>query len=242
MRLIWVLVNLGVWTAILSSIGIVLSLFEWRGRVFRWIAWIWSKIILWTSGVHYTVRGLENLDPKGHYVFAANHESAFDIPLAFAGLPYQMATISKIELRKIPFLGWAMIMARHVFVDRRNHEHAVAALHKAKKSLQDNPRSILIFPEGTRSLDGKVHEFKRGGMILAMEAELPIVPVAMCGTSRVVTKGSWSLTPARVELRVGSPISTVGLTLKDRKPLAEQVRQAVIELKSAWKDDAVSAS
>lgn len=241
MRLIWVLLNLGLWTAILSLLGIFLSLFEWRGRVFRWIAWIWSKIILWSSGVRYTVRGLDYLDPHGHYIFAANHESAFDIPLAFAALPYQMATISKIELRKIPFLGWAMIMARHVFVDRRNHERAVAALQKARKSLRDNPRSVLIFPEGTRSMDGKIHEFKRGGMILAMEAEMSIVPVAMCGTARVVTKGSWSLTPSRVELRVGAPIPTKGFIIKDRKRLAEQVRQAVIQLKADWKQDVVRA-
>ncbi len=237
MRLIWVLLNLVVWTLVLSIIGMVLSLFEWKGRVFRWIAWIWSRIILAVSGVRYTVRGLEHLDPKGHYVFAANHESAFDIPLVFAGLPYQMAPISKIELRKIPFFGWAMIMARHVFVDRRNHDRAITALNKAKESLRKNPRSVLVFPEGTRSLDGKIHEFKRGGLILAMEMNMPVVPVAVCGTAQVVTKGSWSLTPAQVELRIGSPIETTGLTLQDRKPFAERVRQAVIELKTAWEND-----
>ncbi|RMF07113.1 MAG: 1-acyl-sn-glycerol-3-phosphate acyltransferase [Candidatus Neomarinimicrobiota bacterium] len=234
MRLIWVLLNLGVWTVLLSLVGMVVSLFEWRGRFFGWIARLWSRIILRAAGVRYTVRGLDQLNRQGHYVFACNHESAFDIPLAFAGLPYQLAPISKIELRKIPFFGWAMILARHVFIDRRNHEQAVAALQRAKESLERNPRSVLVFPEGTRSLDGKVHEFKRGGIVLALEAGLPLVPVAVCGTSQVAQKGRWELHPARVELRVGAPIDTTRLTYGDRKRVAESLRQQVVDMKTAW--------
>ncbi len=241
MKLVWVILNLVFWTVVLATTGMVISIFEWRGRVFRWIAWMWSKIILFISGVKYTVKGLENLDRKGHYVFTANHESAFDIPLAFAVLPYQMAPISKIELRKIPIFGWAMIMAKHVFVDRRNHEKAIAALRKASHSLKKNPRSVLVFPEGTRSKDGKIHEFKRGGLILAMEAGIPVVPVAMCGTANVITKGSWTINSAPVEIRIGKPVSTEGVSHQDRKPFTASIREKVIEMRNDWANDVGTA-
>lgn len=235
MRLVWVMINVVVWTILLGTLGLIVSIFEHRGRFMSWIAKTWSKIILWVSGVPIKVTGLDNLDPNGHYIFAGNHESAFDIPLSFAGLPYQMVSIAKIELSKVPVFGWAMRAGKHIFVNRKDHEKARASLREAKISLKKNPRSILLFPEGTRSLDGKIHPFKKGGLLLSIETGIPVVPIAMCGTSEVVTKGTWTIDPRQIELRIGKPIPTKNLEFKDRTALTEQVRQAVIELKEAWK-------
>ena len=202
-----------------------------------YIGRIWSKILLWVGGIHYQVKGLEHLDRQKQYVFAGNHESAFDIPLAFAALPFQLVPVAKKELRKIPFFGWGMIMARHIFIDRQNHKKAMESLAKARCSLKRNPRSLLLFPEGTRSVDGQVHQFKKGGLGLALDLGLPVVPMAVCGTARVAGKGSWRLTPAPVELRIGVPIETDGLKDMNKKDFAEQVRQAVIQLKTVWQKE-----
>jgi len=202
-----------------------------------YIGRIWSKILLWVGGIHYQVKGLEHLDRQKQYVFAGNHESAFDIPLAFAALPFQLVPVAKKELRKIPFFGWGMIMARHIFIDRQNHKKAMESLAKARRSLKRNPRSLLLFPEGTRSVDGQVHQFKKGGLGLALDLGLPVVPMAVCGTARVAGKGSWRLTPAPVELRIGVPIETDELKDMNKKDFAEQVRQAVIQLKTVWQKE-----
>lgn len=235
MRLIWVLINLVFWTIVLATIGLLGSILEHRGRFFGHIARLWSWLILKASGVQYSVHGLAKLNPDQQYVFVANHESAFDIPLAFAGLPYQLTPISKVELRKIPLFGWAMRAAKHVFVDRHNHEAALISLEAAVQSLHEIPRSVLVFPEGTRSLDGKIHAFKKGGIVLAIKAGLPIVPMAMCGTAGVVTKGSWNLSPKPVELHVGNPIPTESYQYSDRNQLTEKIRQQVMDMKAAWK-------
>lgn len=222
------------WTLVLATVGIVLSLFEWRGKIIGYIGRIWSKLLLWAGGIRYQVKGLEHLDRRRQYVFAGNHESAFDIPLAFAALPFQLVPVAKKELRKIPFFGWGMIMARHIFIDRQNHKKAMESLVKARRSLRRNPRSLLLFPEGTRSVDGEVHRFKKGGLGLALDLGLPVVPMAVCGTARVAGKGSWRLTPAPVELRIGVPIETASLKHLRKRDFAEQVRQEVIRLKAAW--------
>lgn len=145
----------------LGLLGIFVSLFERRGKFVGWVTRTWSKIILWSVAVTYSVKGLENLDPDEHYVFVANHESALDIPLAFALLPYHMVAITKKELKKIPIFGWVLAMSGFIFVDRSRHEKAMASLDAAAESLKSNPRSILLFPGGTRSTDGRLKHLKK---------------------------------------------------------------------------------
>ena len=234
MRTIWVLFNLILWTILLGSIGMVLSIFEWKGKILGKIAHIWSKIILLAAGVKYSVRGLDYLDSKRNYVFVGNHESPFDIPLAFAGIKHHVISISKIEYKWIPIFGWAMQAAKHIFIDRHNHTKALESLKKAALSLKSNPRSVLLFPEGTRSTDGKIHKFKKGGLLLAIETQFPVVPMALCGTSDVAIKGARKLKSVSIELRIGEPIQTNGMTYKDRDVLTEDVYREVVRLKSEW--------
>ena len=234
MRTIWVIFNVIIWTVLLGGGGTILSIFEWRGKILGKVAHIWSKLILASAGVKYSVYGLDQLDSKQNYVFAGNHESPFDIPLAFAGIKHHLISISKIEYKWIPIFGWAMQAAKHIFIDRHNHAKALESLKKAAQSVQNNPRSILLFPEGTRSTDGKIHKFKKGGLLLAIETQLSIVPMALCGTSDVAIKGARKLTSASVELHLGKPINTEGMTLNDRNELKEKVYKAVVHLKTEW--------
>ena len=171
-----------------------------------WIAKTWSKVLLYLGGVDYKVIGLHNLDPKGFYVFAANHESALDIPLVFAGLPYHIVAVAKIELKRIPIFGWSMMAGGHFFVDRKNKNSALKSLDSAKSSMANNPRSIIIYPEGTRSNNGSIRQFKKGGLVLAINMDLPVVPVALCGTRECLGEKKYKLKKNTIEMRIGKPI------------------------------------
>jgi len=234
MRAVWVIFNMVFWTVILAGGGLILSLFEWKGKVLGQVAHIWSKLILASAGIKYTVKGLNNIDPQQNYMFAGNHESALDIPLAFACIKHHLVSISKIELKWIPIFGWGMQAGRHIFVNRKYRNKAVRSLNQAVKSLENNPRSIMVFPEGTRSKDGKIHKFKKGGLLLAIKAQLPVVPVALCGTRDVVLKGSWKLESKPVVLIIGKPIETKGMTYDGRNALTNNVYKKVVQLKTEW--------
>ncbi len=234
MRLIWLIINIVVWSAVGSILVLIVGLFDRSGRAIHVIVRLWARLQLWAAGVPYTISGTEILDPGKAYIFAGNHESAFDIPLCFAAIPNHLVSLAKIELKRIPVFGWAMLMAGHIFVDRKNRERAIKSMEKARWSIERNPRSILIYPEGTRSLDGEIHNFKKGAAVLGMTLGIPIVPMAMCGTSAVVRKNSWDLRPQPIELRLGQPIETNSYNYDQRNQLTRELQQAVIKLKSEW--------
>tara|TARA_B100000929_G_scaffold100203_1_gene78891 strand:- start:1916 stop:2623 length:708 start_codon:yes stop_codon:yes gene_type:complete len=233
LRYLWVLFNTAVWTTVLGLSGILASFFEpRRGRTLGHCANLWGKIILFFSGVKYTIKGLENLDPDGSYIFAGNHASGFDILLGFAGLPYWVVSVSKIELKSIIILGWVMSTAGHIFVDRGRSDMALKSLEKAKLSLIKMPRSVLLFPEGTRTRDGSLGQFKRGGLMLSVDTGIPIVPVAFKGTFEMLEKGSWSMKNHPIEMRIGEPISPDSYSYATRRELANEVKTKVQELLS----------
>ena len=195
-----------------------------------WIVRTWSKSILLFSRIKFEIEGYANLNPKSHYFFAANHTSAFDIPIVFAAVPFQMVAISKIELKHIPIFGWAMQAGGHIFVDRRNHHRAMDSMEKAKKSMSKNPRSVIIFPEGTRSKDGKILPFKKGGLVLAISLDMPIIPIGIIGTRTLVKDKFSSISKNTVKLVLGEPIETKNLTYDDRNDLSINLRQEVVRL------------
>ena len=177
---------------------------------------------------------LKKLDPNQQYVFASNHESAFDIPLTLGGIPWHVVPIAKKELKRIPVLSWAMLAAGHIFIDRTNHDRALKSFDKIRNSLKKNPRSILIFPEGTRTLDGTMKPFKKGGVILAINTGLPIVPIACCGTFDVLIKGSKKFNSRPIELRFAPPIFTSPNDIENRNEITKKVENEVIRLKTEW--------
>ena len=212
------------YTIVLGSISLVSTLFDRSGDFGHRCARAWSRLILRTTGVRVTVTGLERLDPSRSYVFAANHQSVYDIPIVFASLPYQLRIIAKVSLGNIPFMGWHLRRAGHVLVDRSNPGAGVV---KKMARLVDNGHSLIVFPEGTRSVDGAVGRFKGGSFVIALQAELPVVPVTIAGSRNVMLKGQLTVRPGEVTLTVHDPIETKGIPRESARDFADRVRAVV---------------
>ena len=213
------------YTIALGSLSLVSSLFDRRGYFAHWCARTWSRLILVTTGVTVDVVGLERLDPTATYVFVANHQSIYDIPVLFWSLPHQLRIIAKESLGKLPFLGWHLRRTGHMLVDRgRPDKHKIFgwASHLTSDGL-----SLIVFPEGTRSVDGRVGRFKRGSFHLALEAGLPVVPLSVVGSRHVMLKGRLATYPGHVRLIVHEPIDTRALAGSDLRAFAERVRHVI---------------
>ena len=235
MRFLWLLFATVFWTIIFGIIMILAFPFDFtKGRILSKIVKSWARTIFFSVGIKIRIIGLENLDRLKNYIFAANHSASLDIPLMLGYIPFWIVPISKIELKWIPFLGWAMQMAGHVFIDRKNHERAMASLSNIKTSLLKTPRSILLFPEGSRTNDGQIKEFKSGGLSLGISTGIPIVPVAIIGTFESLGKESTSFKNNLLTVKIGSPIDTNEYIENDRKILSKLVYERVKKLKSNY--------
>ena len=181
--------------------------FDPYGKRVYGISEFWAWAILRIAGVSFKVHGLNQLSVKQPYIFMVNHQSNIDIPLLVQALPgFQLRWIAKKELLWVPFFGWAMWAAKHIAVDRSDRSDALAVLAKARRQI-DHGISIVVFPEGTRSSDGHLLPFKRGGFLLAVKTKMPIVPVTINGTGRILPKGDWRIERGEIEITVGKPIS-----------------------------------
>jgi 1-acyl-sn-glycerol-3-phosphate acyltransferase len=225
---------ISIYTVVLGAASIASSLFDRRGYFAHRCARAWSWLILKTTGVRVAVEGLERITPGTTYVFVSNHQSIYDIPVIFASLPYQLRIIAKSSLAQFPVLGWHLKRGGHLFVDRRNPDRA--GILKRWRALVSEGLSLIIFAEGTRSWDGRVARFKAGSFLLAIEAGLPIVPLAVIGTRQVMPKGRLRTEPAAVRLIVHDPIQppVVGNpNAHDAKALADRVHAVVAATVSA---------
>ncbi len=217
-----------VYTVVLGAASLVSSLVDRRGYFAHGCARAWSWLILKTTGVRVAVEGLERITPGTTYVFVSNHQSIYDTPVVFASLPYQLRIIAKASLARFPVLGWHLRRGGHLFVDRRRPDRA--GILKRWRALVSDGLSLIIYAEGTRSQDGRVARFKAGSFLLAIEAQLPIVPVAVIGTRAVMPKGRLRTEPASVRLIIHDPIQPPALpepTIQDAKDLADRVHAIV---------------
>src|SRR5262249_53680067 len=162
--------------------------------------------------------------PSRSYVFASNHQSIYDIPIVFASLPFQVRIIAKASLGRIPFLGWHLQRAGHLLVDRANPGAGVV---KKMARLVAAGQSLIVFPEGTRSVDGEVARFKGGSFVIALQAGLPVVPLTIVGSRYVMTKGRLTVCPGEVSLIVHDPIETAGVPRDQAREFATTVRDVV---------------
>jgi 1-acyl-sn-glycerol-3-phosphate acyltransferase len=176
------------------------------------------------AGVKIEVRGLENLQPERNYIFMSNHVSNLDPPILIPSIPSRCSVLVKKEVFRIPILGTAMKMAELVPVDRSNREAAVESV-RAAADVMRHGLSMVIFPEGTRSPDGRLLPFKKGPFHLAMESSVPVIPVTLLGTSECWPKGTWAMRPGNVTLIFHPPI--VPSEFADRDELTTAVRQAI---------------
>jgi len=215
------------YTILWGAAGCVAAPFDRDGRAIVWVGRQWVRWILWTCGIRVEVEGLENVPRDRPCVYMSNHQSVFDIAAIIATLPVSWRFVAKRELTWVPFFGWALALGHQVIVDRKNREASVRSLARAAQRVRDGA-NVIIFPEGTRSPDGSLRDFKSGGFHLALQAGVPIVPIAISGSWRISPKRSLRIHSGRVRVRYAEPIATQGMDLDDRALLKRRVREAIL--------------
>ena len=213
-------------TIIGALLALVCGPLSRSGDAVLWLARRWARVLLWSAGVKVIVKTEAALDRGRPYVFAANHLSSVDIFALFVALPVNIRFIAKKQLSRIPLFGWAMAAGRFIFVDRKNPVAARRSIDRAAERIRGGS-SVAIFPEGTRSRDGLLGPFKKGGFHLAQQAGVPVVPVAIKGAGEVMPPGSVLVRPGPVYVTVGVPIETKDLKESDRNALVERVRNEI---------------
>ncbi len=215
--LAWTLVNfLGV---------VVVAPFSQR-KAGRWFGGLWGRGLVRAVPARLRVSGLEHIDPAGSYILVANHLSLMDIPALYGWLPLDLKWIMKKEVRRIPVIGIGTALLGHIFLDRRNHEAAVRELQQVKANLQPGT-SILFFPEGTRSRDGRLHAFKMGAFHMARDLELPLLPISLTGTQEILTPDGIDLHPGTARMIIHPPIPLEEVRNLDCELLRDRARDII---------------
>lgn len=217
-----------VWTAIVFFLAILAMVVTFNPAASVWVARnVWSPVLLWAGGARLEVHGQEHVDPKRPTIYVSNHLSALDIPAHFMAVRVPFRYVAKHQLRWVPFIGWYLWAAGHVFINRANRASAIASLEAAARKVRGGV-PIFLYPEGTRS-DGPVLPFKKGPFALALKAGVPVCPVTIVGTERVMPKSRFHITPGPVKVMIGAPIDVRPFQPDDREGLARAVRAVVIQ-------------
>jgi 1-acyl-sn-glycerol-3-phosphate acyltransferase len=218
---------IGAWSLICCLWGVVLSLFDREGvRMHALAAVPWARMILWVSGVRVEAFGTENADPNVARIYMSNHQSAFDIFALLDKLQINFKFILKQELMRIPLLGFAMNRAGYIAIDRRDPKRAVVSINEAARKIRAGT-SVLVFPEGTRSPDGRRRPFKKGGFHLALKSGCDIVPVTIVNSYQIMPKGSLRIHRGKIIMVIGTPISMEGRRKRDMEVLMREVGEAM---------------
>ena len=222
-------IAVSLYVAVAAPIGMTLALaFRWKSLLYVLGHW---GVAIGTSlaGIRMRVAGREHLRPGEAMVFCCNHQSNIDPPILFQALHPRLHILFKRELTKLPLLGRAFQVGGFVPIDRMSREQSMAAIDQAAASLKQG-NSFLTFPEGTRSRTGALQPFKRGPFLMALKAQVPVVPVAIQGGAESMRKGSPIVRPTIVSVRIGVPVETRGMDVSDREELANTVRSRVEDL------------
>lgn len=226
------MVSVTILTVWVGSKALLLSLRGVRhepGQRFDRLNQRWGEGMLRWNRIQVTLEGLERLVPGQSYVYVANHVSHIEIWALLARLPGSVRFIYKRELEKVPVFGRAIVATGHIPIDRHKPNSAFAAYDAAAKEIR-NGISAIVFPEGTRSTDGRLMPLKKGPFVLAIAAQVPVVPVAILGAFESMPKGSISPKPVPVTIRIGTPVATAGLGYEDRDRLSRECRAALLAM------------
>ena len=228
LRAIWVIIVALYSTAIRSVVAIMAGFIrKYSDFAYRHSFWPWARSIVRAAGLRVKVSGSENIDSSRSYIIVSNHQSQMDIPVLVAALPLKLTFIAKKELFKIPLFSQAMRAFGILEIDRSNRNRAIETLRLAAQVIQNEKISVLAFPEGTRSRDGKIQRFKKGAFALATEHQIPLLPVTINGTFPVLPKGKLFVHPGEVQVIIHPAVETEPYGAKGRDELIENVHQTI---------------
>ena len=193
----------------------------------------WAKVLLKAARVDVVLENAEVIDPEAPQVMVANHSSWFDVLALSAFMPGPYAFVAKQEISRVPFFGPSVGACGHIYIDRSDRQKAMESLDRARKRLEEDGPTVIMFPEGTRSATGEVKAFKKGAFVLAIQTGTEVVPTAIFGAREAMKKGSLLVHPGTVRIRFGTPISVEGLQVDDRNELTRRAREALIGLLGA---------
>ena len=213
-------------TVVMATISLVLCPFDRTGAMQHWCARWWCRLIAWSIFARISVSGIENVRADVNYVYMANHSSLIDIPALFACLPYQFRIMAKKELFYVPFMGWHLWTAGNFPIDRSDPRKTAKSLRGVIEGVRAG-KSLAVFPEGTRTPDGRLQDFKAGSFKIAIRAGVPIVPVSIRGTFKLLPKTTLAPRPGRVDVIIGKPIETHGISDKNLSELIARTRNAI---------------
>jgi 1-acyl-sn-glycerol-3-phosphate acyltransferase len=217
------------YTLVLGLLALPGGMFDRSGRRLHWFSRAWSWLIMKTIFSPVKVTGLDKIDTSKPHVYAVNHASALDIPVLYVYLPFQFRIVFKKELLSYPIVGWQLKRSGQVCIDQQKPTNSIAAIRSAVKSLKDGV-PLVIYPEGGRTPDGEIKPFLPGAFFLAIKAQVDIVPVAVVGTYELLPMNTYHIKCRPLEMRVGEPISTAGLTMRDLEAVSAKVHNAIEEL------------
>jgi 1-acyl-sn-glycerol-3-phosphate acyltransferase len=217
------------YTLALGLLALPGGLFDKSGRRLHWFSRTWSWLIMKTILSPVKVTGLDKIDTSKPHVYAVNHASAMDIPVLYVYLPFQFRIVFKKELLVYPVVGWQLKRSGQVCIDQQKPTNSIAAIRSAVKSLKAG-MPLVIYPEGGRTPDGEIKPFLPGAFFLALKAQVDIVPVALVGTYELLPMDTYHIKCRPLEMRVGEPIPTTGLTMRDLEAVSDKVKKAIEEL------------
>ena len=192
-------------TFVLALLVIMVSLFDRNGNLVHYIGKFWALFNVYLFGTRLSIRGKEKMEKGRAYIIMSNHQSVFDVWALIGKLPLQLRWIMKAGIKKVPVFGYALQRMGHIYLDRKKSKDTLLGLEAAAKKIRDGT-SVVIFPEGTRSKDGRLQKFHRGGAVLAVKSGVPILPVTVNGGRFVLPKGTLALMPGKIEVVVGDVI------------------------------------
>jgi 1-acyl-sn-glycerol-3-phosphate acyltransferase len=222
---------LGFWVAMATVfLGIpvtVAGMFSRTGNLAFSISKLWAYIMLAVSFVRTEIRNIDKIHKGTSYIIISNHQSHYDIITLVTTLGIQYRWIIKKEILKLPIFGYALYASRNIFIDRSNTASAIESINRGFERLPKGV-SVMVFAEGTRSPDGQIHEFKKAGFVMAFQRKIPILPVTINGSRRVMRKGSFTVNPGKIQVVIGDPIDTSGYTTDTIQDLINKTRQTII--------------
>ncbi len=230
MRIIWIYLNLIFWTLLFGLSSFFTILLTGKKENFKFFGVIWGKTLSFIFNIKLVVKGKHNLQNR-NYVFASNHASLIDIPLLLIAVNRYTVFIAKRELSKIPIFKSILDMAGFIFVDRKNNDNAVKSMNNLMDDIKKIPRSVAIFPEGTRTRDGELLPFKKGAAIFAINTDIPVIPVAISGTYSWSKKKLFDISQSVISFEFGEPITTENYSFDDRDYLTEKIKANIKNMK-----------